>query len=91
MTAIQRTLRREIPEEHCGSNDSRLEWLWMQRSAQVQNIYINTKSPLTRMACALVLSAALAANLPSIELLLRRLEGGAVTDTTIQEGDTLVL
>lgn len=88
---IQRKLLHEIPRDHCVSDDTRLEWLWMQRLRVVQNIYAKTKSPRTRMACALVLAASMTASLPSIELLLRRLEGGSVPDSEVQEDTTLVL
>lgn len=72
-----------IPEKHRLSDDTRIAWLWNQKLKSVQNIYIHTKSPRDKMACALILQAALASHLPSIELVLRRLEGGAVPDSEV--------
>jgi hypothetical protein len=86
---IVRRMLTNIPEEHTASDDTRLEWLWMQRIIVVQNIYSKTTSARDKMAASLVLNAAWMANLPSIEILLRRLEGGSVQDTAIQEDETL--
>ena len=85
------SLRTTIPEEHCASDDTRLEWLWNQRLAVVQSIYMSSKSVRDKMAATLVLNAAWSAHLPSIELLIRRLEGGAVPDTVLAEGESLVI
>ena len=82
-------LRSEIPDEHCESDDSRFEWLWMQRLATVGSIYMRTKNIRSRMAAKVVLDATMSANLASIELLIRRLEGGAVSDQTVVEEDSL--
>lgn len=88
---VVRRLRTSIPEEHRLSDDSRIAWLWNQRVIVVQSIYKNTTDVRDRMAASLVLSAAWSAHLPSIELMLRRLEGGAITDQAIQDEETLVL
>ena len=88
---LVRKLRSEIPNDHRSSSDSRMEWLWNQRLAVVASIYMRSPNIMDRMAAKLVLDAAMSANLPSIELLLRRLEGGAVSDQTIVEGDSLIL
>ena len=84
-------LRTEIPEKHCTSNDARLQWLWNQRLATVGNIFERTKDLETRMAASLVMSAAMVGDLGSIELLLRRLEGGAVSDEALLESDSMPL
>lgn len=88
---VDRRLLHNIPEEHRSSDDSRLMWLWNQRIIVVQSIYSRTDNIRDRMAASIVLSAAWTANLPSIELLLRRLEGGAMSDTEVVEGENLVL
>lgn len=88
---IVRKLRSEIPREHRASNDTRLMWLWSQRLAVVQNIRQNSPDIQDVMACTLVLSAAMASYLPSIELLLRRLEGGSVSDQEVLDGETMPL
>lgn len=80
---------KNIPEEHRITDDARFEWLWMQRIIVVQNIYTHTNNNRDRMAASLVLQAAWSAHLPSIEMLLRRLEGGAVPDSVVLEGDSL--
>ena len=87
----QRKLRSEIPEEHRLTDDARLEWLWSQRLIVVHSIYNRTTNVRDKMAAALVLGAAWQANLASIELLLKRLEGGAVPDQEVQEDDSLQL
>lgn len=86
-----RRYRSEIPEEHCVSNDARLQWLWNQRLATVQSIFMRTKDPQTKMAASLTLTAGLLGDLGAIELLLRRLEGGAVSDQAVLESDSLPL
>lgn len=88
---VARKLRSNIPAEHRTSDDSRLQWLWSQRLATVQSIYSRSDNVRDKMAATLVLQATMSANMPSIELLLRRLEGGAVTDEAVQEGDSLVI
>ena len=91
--AVARRAPSNIPEEHRTTDDTRIQWLWNQRLIVVQNIYMNTGNIRDRMACALVLGAAWQANLPSIELVFKRLEGGSVADSeVIDEGeDTLIL
>lgn len=84
-----RRMLTNIPEEHRTTDDTRMEWLWMQRIILVQNIYLKTNNARDKMACSVVLSAAWSANLGSIELLLRRLEGGAVQDSVVLEDDSL--
>lgn len=88
-TEIVRRLRSDIPEEHKVTDDARLEWLWNQRLAQVAAIYLRTTDIRDRMNANLVLNAAMSSNLASIELLFRRLEGGAVADQVVLEGESL--
>jgi len=86
---VVRKLRNSIPKEHQTSNDSRLVWLWKQRLATVQQIKAKSSDVKDVMAATLVLSATMANYLPAIELLLQRLEGGAVTDQEVQEQDSM--
>lgn len=88
---VQRKYRSEIPERYCTSDDARLQWLWNQRLSTVSSIFYRTKDPLSRMAASLVVSAAVAGDLGSIELLLQRLEGGAVSDQAVLESDSMPL
>ena len=85
----RRAMLTNIPEEHRTTDDTRMEWLWMQRIIVIQNIYMKTNNARDRMACSLVLAAAWSANLGSIEMLLRRLEGGSVPDSVVLEGESL--
>lgn len=83
---IQPRLLNAIPRKHQSSDDTRLLWLWNQRLAVVQNIYLNSTDLRDKMAATVILTATIGGGqLPAIELLLRRLEGGAVSDETIQE------
>ena len=84
-----RKMLSNIPEEHRITDDARLEWLWMQRVIVVQNIYMKTNNNRDKMTASLVLQAAWSAHLGSIEMLIRRLEGGAVPDQIVMEGDSL--
>ncbi|AZV01816.1 hypothetical protein SEA_UNPHAZED_54 [Microbacterium phage Unphazed] len=90
--AIARRMPSNIPEDHRTTDDTRIMWLWNQRLIVVQNIYLKTSNIRDRMACALVLGAAYQANLASIELVFKRLEGGSQEDTKVVEDDsTLIL
>ena len=82
-------LRSEVPAKHCASDDSRLQWLWNQRLATVANVFYKTKDVRTRMAASLMITACVAGDLGAIELLLRRLEGGAISDEAIVESDSM--
>ncbi|QNN98102.1 hypothetical protein SEA_FEDE_54 [Microbacterium phage Fede] len=84
-----RKMLSNIPDEHRLTDDTRLEWLWMQRVIVVQSIFMRSNNARDRMAASLVLQAAWSAHLGSIEMLIRRLEGGAVPDQVVQEGDSL--
>lgn len=77
---IKRKFRHEIPEMHRGSLDTRLQWLWNQRFGTVQTIWKDSEDILDHTACTLVLQAILARDLPSIELLFQRIEGGSLPD-----------
>ena len=89
--AVVRRLRSEIPAEHKKTTDTRLQWLWMQRLAVTMNIKLNSKDPLDVMAANLTIAAAWTNYMPSIETLIRRLEGGPVSDQTMVEQDSMPL
>lgn len=80
--------RQEIPKAHRQSLDTRLRWLWNQRFGTVQNIYTHSKDLQDNMACTLILQAVMAKDLGSIELLMYRIEGGAVVDQEEAERKT---
>ena len=77
---LVRKFRREVPEMHNGSLDSRLQWLWMQRFGTVQMVWKESQDLLDHTAATIILQAIMAKDLNSIELIFQRLEGGAVAD-----------
>ena len=77
---LVRKFRREVPEMHKGSLDSRLQWLWMQRFGTVQMGWKESQDLLDHTAATIILQAIMAKDLNSIELIFQRLEGGAVAD-----------
>jgi hypothetical protein len=86
---VVKKLLNNIPEKHRVTDDARIAWLWNQRIEVVQSIYGRTDNPRDRMAATLVIAATHVADLRSIELVLQRLEGGAVQDQELQEDDSL--
>ena len=85
---IVRKFRKEIPESHRGSVDTRLQWLWNQRFGTVQMIWKESPDVLDKTACTIILQAIMARDLNSIDLLFQRIEGGSITD---QDAETLRL
>lgn len=77
---VQYKYRSEVPAEHCTSADTKLRWLWNQRFGTLQNIWQNTTDGDTRAAATLCLNAAYIGDLTAINMLLTRLEGGALVD-----------
>lgn len=75
-----RVWRKQIPEAHRGSLDTRVAWLWNQRFGTVQNIYNQSPDILDRTAATLLLQAIMARDLVAIKQLFQRLEGGAQFD-----------
>lgn len=80
-----RRFRSAVPEKHRTNLDTRLQWLWNQRSGTVQAVWENTTDVLDRTAATMILQALFGKDLNSIALIFRRLEGGAVEDTVIAE------
>ena len=81
----QRKYRKQVPEAHRRSVDTRLAWLWKQRFGTVQTIWKDSPDVLDRTACTVILQSVLGKDLNSIELLFKRLEGGAVDDQTLAQ------
>lgn len=84
-----RKFRKEVPEAHKSSLDTRLLWLWHQRFGTVQMIWKDSKDVLDHTAATLILQAIMAKDLDSITLLFQRIEGGAVTDDQVLEQDSM--
>ena len=79
-----RRWRKQVPEEHRASLDTRLRWLWCQKFGTVQTVYNASPDILDKTAATLILQAIMAKDLRSIQQLYQRLEGGAAYDG---EGD----
>ena len=80
-----RSWRKQVPEEHRGSLDTRLHWLWHQRFGTVQTVYSQSTDILDVTAATLILQCILARDLKSIQQLFQRIEGGAMTDHELIE------
>ena len=85
MSELIQKFRGSIPESHRKSLDTRLQWLWHQRFGTVQTVWRDSKDVLDHTAATLVLQAVMAQDLNSIELLFRRLEGGAISDDALAQ------
>lgn len=72
--------RREIPEEHRASLDTRVRWLWNQRFGTIQQIYQHSSDLDDRTVASLFINAIWHKDLDSVALIFRRLEGGAISD-----------
>lgn len=84
-TEPDRRFRHQVPRSHRTSMDTRIAWLWNQRSGTVQSVWENSPDVLDRTAATMILQALFGKELASIELIFRRLEGGAVEDTVISD------
>lgn len=82
--------RNEIPGEHRKSIDTRIAWLWNQRFGTVQQVWQNSKDMLDHTAATLILQAVFAKDLESIQQILTRLEGGAISDTDILDREQVI-
>lgn len=82
---IERKFRKQIPDAHRASLDTRLAWLWHQRFGTVQMVWKESRDLLDHTACTLILQAVMAGDLNSIEMLMQRIEGGAISDAEVLE------
>lgn len=92
MTVIateQRRYRNRVPEEHRTSLDTRIMWLWNQRSGTVQAVWENSPDLLDRTAATMLLQAIFGQQLASIDLVFKRLEGGSLPDEVLADEDGL--
>ena len=80
---IVRKFRKQIPEVHRKSLDTRLRWLWHQRFGTVQMVWQESRDILDKTAATLILQCIMAKDLNSIELLFQRIEGGPQADTEV--------
>lgn len=83
---VVRKWRRQIPEAHRTSLDTRIVWLWHQRFGTVQTVWKDSPDLLDHTAAQLILQAIMEKDLNSIELILQRVEGGSQeTETVMSE------
>ena len=88
---VDRRFRKEVPEKHRHSLDTRIMWLWNQRFGTVQSVWEHTPDVLDRTAATVILQALFSRDLNSIALIFRRLEGGALEDSVISEQQRLTI
>lgn len=84
-SAVDRRFRNQIPAEHRGSLDTRIQWLWMQRFGTAQSVWANSPDMLDKTAATIFLQAIMGADLNSITTLFQRLEGGPLADTKVRD------
>lgn len=76
----RRHWRKEIPETHRVSLDTRIRWLYNQRFGTVQSVYQESPDMLDRTAATMFITAVWSKDLDSIMLIMKRLEGGPILD-----------
>lgn len=84
---VVRKYRKQIPDAHRTSLDTRIRWLWHQRFGTVQMVWKDSPDILDKTAATLILQAIIARDLDSIEQLFTRLEGGPVKDESLMQHD----
>lgn len=90
LTTTERKFRHAVPDKHRGSLDTRLRWLWNQRLGTVQAVWANTDDLLDRTAATMLIQAIYGKDLNNIALVLKRLEGGPLSDEALaEEGVTI--
>lgn len=83
--AQRKNWRRNIPQDHRASIDTRIRWLWNQRFGTVQTVWQHSDDALDRTAATLLLQAIMERDLESIDLIFQRLEGGPMMDEEMLE------
>ena len=84
----QRKFRRQIPDAHRASLDTRIQWLWNQRFGTVQMVWKESKDVLDHTAATLFLQAIMGKDIESISQVFQRLEGGAVDDAVLADAES---
>jgi hypothetical protein len=80
---LQRKFRKQIPDAHRASLDTRILWLWHQRFGTVQTIWKDSPDVLDHTAATLILQAIMGKDLESISQVFQRIEGGPQMDTEL--------
>lgn len=87
---IERKYRRQVPDSHRGSLDTRIAWLWHQRFGTVQMVWKESRDVLDHTAATLILQAIMGRDLDSISQLFQRLEGGALVDEVLLDREQTI-
>ena len=82
---LKRKWRRQVPESHRVSLDTRIQWLWNQRFGTVQMVWKESKDVLDHTAATLILQAIMGKDIESIHQIFQRLEGGPRTAEQVAE------
>jgi len=77
--------RRQVPEVHRVSLDTRIQWLWNQRFGTVQMVWKESRDVLDHTAATLILQAIMGKDIESISQIFQRLEGGPQGDAELQD------
>lgn len=85
LVSVTRKFRKQIPDSHRTSLDTRILWLWHQRFGTVQMVWKESTDVLDHTAATLILQAIMGKDLESIHQLFSRLEGGAMMDREVAE------
>jgi hypothetical protein len=82
---LKRKFRKQVPESHRVSLDTRIQWLWNQRFGSVQMVWKESKDVLDHTAATLILQAIMGKDIESIFQIFQRLEGGPISDEQVAE------
>lgn len=85
LVLVQGKYRKQVPDSHRITLDTRIQWLWNQRFGTVQMVWRESRDVLDVTAATLILQAVMGKDLDSIIQLFQRLEGGPVTDDEVQD------
>lgn len=82
---LVRKFRKQVPDAHRASLDTRIQWLWNQRFGTVQMVWKDSQDVLDHTAATLLLQAIMGKDIESISQVFERLEGAPVSDVELME------
>ena len=91
LVAVTRKFRKQVPDTHRASLDTRIQWLWHQRFGTVQMVWKESGDVLDVTAATLILQAIMGKDLDSIGQLFGRLEGGSLLDEQLADATEATL
>jgi len=86
---VVRKFRKQIPESHRGSADTRIRWLWNQRFGTLQTVWQESPDVQDKMAAQMLMQCIIEKDLGSIQMIFNRIEGGAQSDADVLESSTV--